>query len=173
MDNLSSKGIVRHWGATTYWESDALDTLAIPGRIRTLQVAYSLLDQRLEKRLFPHCKKQKTAVILRSIFLKGALSHRAGNLPPELSDLRQESQKAGRIADAAGIRLPALALRFVAFNPHVQITLFGTTSIAETKANTAAFQEGPLPLDVIEQLNHLRVDDEQMLKPVYLTPGWA
>ena len=172
MDDLSSRGLVRYWGATTYGESHSLDILSTPDHFRTLQVAYSLLDQRLEKRVFPRCQELGVGLVIRSAFLKGVLSHRAQDLPPSLSELRQEAMNAGNIARAAGMDLPALALRFAAFCPYAHTTLFGTTSIAETKANLATIDKGPLPPEVVAQLNSLRVDDEQLLGPVYETPGW-
>ena len=173
MWDLSRRGLVKYWGATTYGEENGIDILSSGGNFRTLQTTYSLLDQRLEKRLFPMCKKRNTALILRSVFLKGILSDQAGALPIELADLKSEAGKAAQIAAAVGLTLPQMALRFAAFCPYATVTLFGTTSISETKANIEALEEGPLPCEVLEQLNKLRIDDEQLLAPVYSSPGWA
>lgn len=173
MDDSCRRGLVKNWGATTYGEANAMEILSSGGNFRTLQTTYSLLDQRLEKRLFPECKKRDTALILRSVFLKGILSDQADALPVELGDLKSEARKAAQIAAKAGLTLPQLALRFAAFCPYATVTLFGTTSIAETNANLAALEDGPLSQEVLEQLNKLRIDDEQLLAPVYSTPGWA
>ena len=173
MDDSCRRGLVKNWGATTYGEANAMDILSSGGNFRTLQTTYSLLDQRLEKRLFPECEKRDTALILRSVFLKGILSDQADALPVELADLKSEARKAAQIAAKAGLTLPQLALRFAAFCPYATVTLFGTTSIAETNANLAALEDGPLSQEVLEQLNKLRIDDEQLLAPVYSTPGWA
>lgn len=173
MDDLSSRGLVRYWGATTYGETNAMDVLALPGSFYTLQVAYSMLDRQQEKKVFLCCREQGTGLVLRSVFLKGVLSGRALDLPAELSGLRREALKANQIAASAGMDLPELALRFATFCPYAHTTLFGTTSIAETQANLAAVKKGPLPPEVLEQLNNLRVNDEQLLNPVYSTTGWA
>ncbi|MBN97747.1 MAG: hypothetical protein CME16_00660 [Gemmatimonadetes bacterium] len=173
MHNLCRRGMVKYWGATTYGEANGMDILSSGGDFSTLQTTYSLLDRRLEKRLFPACKVRDTALILRSVFLKGILSDQAEALPTELADLQSEARKTAQIAAAAGLTLPKMALRFAAFCPYATVTLFGTTSIGETNANIEALEEGPLPAEVIEQLNELRIDDEQLLAPAYSSPGWA
>ena len=110
MEDLCRRGLVKNWGATTYGEADSMDILASEGDFRTLQTTYSLLDQRLEKRLFPECKKKNTALILRSVFLKGILSNQADALPVELADLKSETRKAAQIAATAGLTLPQMGV---------------------------------------------------------------
>jgi aryl-alcohol dehydrogenase-like predicted oxidoreductase len=98
---------------------------------------------------------------MRSIFLQGALSNR--KLPDEVAELRNTVAEVRQIADGAGISLEALALRYVAFNPHTYITLFGTTSPDELDANIDAFEQGPLPADLLEALHSIATLDEYYL----------
>ena len=172
MDRLTERGMVRHWGGTTYGETDALGLLDFPGLLQAIQMTYSVLDRAAEKQFFPRCREQRVGLVLRSVFLKGILSHRVDNLPHELAALEPELRKAEKLARGAGITLAELAFRFAAFCPDAHVTLFGTTSFEETKANVLAFEKGPLPPDLLRALDDLRSSDEELLRPVFTTPGW-
>lgn len=165
MDRLSARGLVRHWGATTYGEEAPLQALEHPQRFRTLQVAYNLLDRRLESRVFPACWEKGVGLVLRSIFLKGALSQRHSALPERLGPLREAARRAGEVAAALGISLSALALRYAAFAPQPHVTLCGTADVGELEADVQAFAAGPLPAAALEQLRAIRVEDETLLNP--------
>ena len=165
MDDLSSRGLVRYWGASTYGLEAPMEALADPNRFYTLQVAYNILDRRQEDMVIPRCKEQGVGLVLRSVFFYGALSDRAYTLPDSLSGVRTPALRAAEVADSAGISLPAMALRYAAFLPKPCITLCGTTSIEEIEANIAAFEAGPLPREVREDLDDLKIDDDFLLNP--------
>jgi aryl-alcohol dehydrogenase-like predicted oxidoreductase len=165
VEDLTRRGWVRHWGASTYEEEAPRAIAAAPGPLRSLQLAYSLLDRRLERKVLPACRRAGMGVVFRSIFLKGVLTDRMRQLPPRLAPLRQAALKAGEIAAAASLSLPAMALRFAAFSPFTHVTLFGTASLRELEANLAAFAAGPLPPDVLEALNAVEVAEPSLLNP--------
>lgn len=165
IEDLTRRGWVRYWGASTYGEEASLEVLAVPNHLRTLQVAYSALDRRLEKRVFPACRQQGTGLILRSIFLKGVLSERFIFLPPKLQPLRNAAMQLKRIAEEAGIALSELALRFAAYCPYAHVTLFGSTSFKELEANLAALAAGPLPPEVMAAVDVVEVPDQRLLDP--------
>ena len=171
MEQLTSRGLVRHWGTTVYEEADA-EAIVASGKFSTLQVPFNVIDQRMRLRLFPSCLGSGMGLVFRSVFLKGILSHRHTNLPPELAKLQLEVVKMDAVARAAGITLAELAFRFAAFAPFDQVTLFGSTSIEETAENLELVRRGPLGDDVISALAELAIDDE-LLEPVYTTPGWT
>lgn len=165
MENLVNRGWVRHWGASTY---DIEAPLAVLNRGRTcstLQVAYSLLDRRLEEEVLPACQQVEMGVIFRSVFLQGVLSERLHQLSPQLNPLREAALKAEKLAGEMGISLPDLALRYVAFSPFGDVALFGTTSADELRGNLAAFSAGPLPTDVIRNIAAIEVADPRLLSP--------
>ena len=163
MVDLQDRGLVKHLGATTYGEEAPSRVLELSDHFCILQVAYNVLDRRLEDQIFPRAKQADVGLVVRSAFLQGALSERANTLPDDVADLRNAVARVRAIASEAGISLTALALRYVAFNPDTYITLFGTTSFAEIDANIAAFEQGPLPKDVLEALNSLGQLDEYYL----------
>ena len=161
MEGLRARGMVKHLGATTYGEEPPLRVLELSDHFCILQVAYNLLDRKLESRVFPPALVKGVGLVMRSIFLQGALSNR--KLPDEVAELRNTVAEVRQIADGAGISLEALALRYVAFNPHTYITLFGTTSPDELDANIDAFEQGPLPADLLEALHSIATLDEYYL----------
>ena len=165
MVDLQERGLVKYLGATTYGEEAPARVLELSDHFRILQIAYNVLDRRLEETIFSRAKKAGVGIVIRSVFLQGTLSDRATTLPDDVADLRNAVAQVREIAAAAGISLTALALRYVAFNPDTYITLFGTTSFDELDANITAYEQGPLPTDVLEALNSIGQLDEYYLNP--------
>jgi aryl-alcohol dehydrogenase-like predicted oxidoreductase len=165
MDELSSSGKVLHWGATTYGEEPPLEALTAGGRFRTVQIAYSLLDRTLERRVIPRLHEEGVGLILRSMFLQGALSPVWTKLPEKLQDLRGACSKVADVAQQMGVPMSELALRYAAFQPRPAVAVFGTISIDEIDSNVAVVEAGPLPDDVIETLNAITLEDESQLNP--------
>jgi aryl-alcohol dehydrogenase-like predicted oxidoreductase len=161
MVELQKRGVVKHLGATTYGEDAPSRVLELADHFRILQVAYNVLDRRLEEGIFPRAKGASVGLVVRSVFLQGALSDRV--LPDHVAKLRDAVTRVREIGVQAGMSLTALALRYVAFNPDTYITLFGTTSFDELDANIAAYEQGPLPGDVLEALNSIEQLDEYYL----------
>ncbi len=160
MTDLRQRGWVKYLGATTYGEDAPGRILDLSDHFGILQVAYNVLDRRLEKRIFPRSKSLGVGLVVRSVFLQGALSDRAKELPAELTKLRHAVEKVADIAVGAGISVSELALRYVAYNPNTYITLFGTTCRDELHANIAAYEQGPLANDVLNALNAIdKLDD--------------
>jgi aryl-alcohol dehydrogenase-like predicted oxidoreductase len=165
LGDLVDRGLVRNWGASTY---DIEAPLAVLARGRTccsLQVAYSLLDRRLEREVLPTCQEMGMGTIFRSVFLQGVLSDRLHQLPSHLNPLREAAIEAEKLAEGMGISLPELAFRYVAHSPFGDVTLFGTTSSEELQENLAAFSAGPLPADVIRNIAAIEVADQRLLSP--------
>ena len=160
-----NRGLVRFWGATTYGEEAPLDALEYPEYFTSVQIPYNLLDRQMESRVLPRAEAQSIGVVFRSVFLQGVLSHRLGRLPKHLIDLQELAAPVARLADVAGIGLGELALRFAAFSPWVNSTIFGTTNIDELADNIRAIQLGPLPLELTEALYSTEIADRTMLNP--------
>ena len=165
MSTLQDRGLVRYWGGSTYGEVAPQVALGHPELFRTLQVAYSLLDRRMGERVLPRCKELGVGRILRSVFLKGVLSDRARHLPSHLDRLRDAALEAEKVAGDLGIALPELALRFAVFSSHADVTLFGTASLEEVRANLKTVADGPLPADALDALDGLQMTDAELLNP--------
>ena len=159
------RGWVRYWGITTYGEEAPLDALDHPELICALQIPYSALDRRMERKVLPRAQEQGTGVVLRSIFLQGVLSHRLDSLPAALTDLAPLAAPLLRLARDAGMELTELALRFAAFAPGAHSAIFGTTSVSELEANIRAVEAGPLPPDLVAAVHAISVANSTLLNP--------
>ena len=161
----NQRGWVRYWGVTTYGEEAPLDALDHPELICSMQIPYSALDRRMERKVIPRAQAQGTGVILRSIFLQGVLSHRLDSLPVALNDLSPLAAPLLRLAQDAGIELAELALRFAAFASGAHSAIFGTTNVSELAANIRAVEAGPLPPDLVAAVRAIEVADSALLNP--------
>ena len=83
------------------------------GGFDCLQIAYSVLDRRLESRVFELAEKMDVGLVARSVLLKGALSNRYRHLPEALSDLKAKVQQLEALASREQMDLPELAYRYV------------------------------------------------------------
>lgn len=158
-------GKVHLLGASVYSEAEAMAVIE-SGSFDTLQVAYSILDQRMAGRVFPAAKKAGVGIIVRSALLKGALTAKAQWLPEELSELRQKAENArDTLAGGSWQALPDIALRFCLSHPLVSTVLVGVRTIEELKSALAVTQTGPLPGDELSKAKSLALDNEYLLNP--------
>ena len=158
-------GDVGNWGASTYGREASQAVIDLGAPLRTLQVAYSVLDRTLEAELFPSCQRAGAGLIVRSVFLQGVLSDRRHRLHEDLAPLRHAADAAARVAAELGEPLPVVALRFALFESGAQVTLVGTTDPAELDVNVDAALAGPLPPDMVQALRAIQVVDEEFLNP--------
>jgi len=165
MADLCRRGQVRYWGATTYGLQAPQEALEHADTFRTLQVAYSALDRRLDREVMPRCRALGVGIILRSVFLQGVLSDRRHSLPQHLAPLARAADRAAAVAGDLGVPLPELAVRFAAVESGAEVVLFGTTSTRELEQNLRALEAGPLPADAVAALRRIEVEDEDLLHP--------
>ena len=140
----------------------------------TVQVTYSLFDQRLADRLFPAAKRRGIGVLVRSVLLQGVLTERADYLPDRLEPLKARSRCFRQlVAEAAGrprlgtdsALTPAqAAIAFALAEPRISSVLVGMRTEAELQENLAAATT-TLSHDLIHELRQLRIDDPDMLNP--------
>lgn len=163
---LKDAGLVRFVGISTRGEEAPLAAIE-SGFFDVLQLAHSILDQRMSKRVFAEAKKHNIGIINRSALLKGALTPAAEYLSPVLAPLKKNSNAAKRIAERLGIDLPTLALRFVLSND-VSTVLVGTNKLKHIESALAAAAAGPLPQDILDELHVLAIDDPMQVE----TKNW-
>jgi aryl-alcohol dehydrogenase-like predicted oxidoreductase len=146
----------------------ALDT----GIVDAVQVVYNLFDQSPEDVLFPACQRLGVALIARVPFDEGSLTGtlRADSRWPEgdwrniyfaprhLAETLPRVEAAARDAEALGIPLPELALRFVLSHPAVTTTIPGMRRAGHVEANLAAGARGALGAAEIARLRRHRWD---------------
>jgi aryl-alcohol dehydrogenase-like predicted oxidoreductase len=159
------RGHVRAIGASVYGEEAALAVLAA-GVYDVLQVALSVLDQRMLTTVIPHAARDGVGVIVRSAFLKGALTPKAPFLPAELSALRASAVRArDRLAGGSWEELPAAALRYCLSIAGVSSVLCGARTRVELGAAVAAEAAGALDPHAQAAAAQLALDDDRLLNP--------
>lgn len=164
MQRAQEAGYARFIGTTTYGEAAPLAVLE-DGRFDCVQVAYNLLDRQFEERVLPLAKANDIGVVIRSVLLKGALTHRYAHLPEELCELRTVVEGVNALCSARDSSLPELAYRFVLAHPAVSTALVGTGRVHELEAIVSFAGCDALPSEL---LNHIR---EISVSPDQLNPG--
>ena len=157
-------GYVRFIGASTYGEEEPMAVLR-DGGYDTLQVAYNLADKTLEAQVLPLAQQQGVGIIVRSVLLRGVLTHRFGLLPDQLAELRSAIAQLSRLADAEGCSLPEMAYRFVLAHPAVTTALVGTARIEELEAALAFAGKDQLPPALVATMRLITVSDRDQLNP--------
>jgi len=161
LDDLKADGIIRFTalGGTTAYE---LPHVIATGRYDVVLTAfnYSLLWREATIAVLPEAKRQGMGIIIGSPLQQGALARRYDEeirsgarwlSPPR----REQYQRLYAFVDEIGIPLAELGMRFVISNPDISMTLTGARSVAEVEANVAAVEKGPLPGDVLDELQRI------------------
>jgi aryl-alcohol dehydrogenase-like predicted oxidoreductase len=169
MQKLVDEGKVQHVGIATRGEQASLAALKT-NFFETLQIAYSILDQRMNREVLPAAKKHSIGIINRSVLLKGALTPAAEKLPEALLPLKEQARQAAAIATELGTDLPTLAIRFAVSNPAISTILIGTIEPHHLETAIAATEAGPLPDDVLTELATLAIDDPSQIDPSQWPP---
>jgi len=161
------RGLVRWLGASVYGEEAALAVIR-DGRYDVLQVALNALDQRMAREVLPAAAAAGVGVIVRSAFLKGALTPKAQWLPDAMAHVREAAERARDVL-AGGVwdRLPAAAMRFCLSAPHVASVLTGARTIAELDAAMAAEAADTFDAAVMAKAAQLAMTDERLLNPSF------
>lgn len=165
METFTQRGQVRYWGVSTYGSEQPRQALEYSQTIRTVQVAHNLLDRTLADTIFPGCSALGVGLILRSVFLKGALSERLESLPEHLAPLKKAGLRARNLAAEMGISLSALALRYAASQSQAQVVLVGTADLGELAGNLEVFGAGPLPAEIMARIETIDIADQALLNP--------
>ena len=164
LERAREAGKLRYLGASVYGEEAALATIRT-GKIQILQVALSLLDQRMCEKVIPEARTGGLGVLTRSALLKGALTKRAQWLPPGLQALSRASERAVRELGVRWKSLPSMALRFCLSMEGVHCVLSGVRNSAEVDDCLAACAAGPIAPGLLTKAYGLALSDEFLLNP--------
>ncbi len=115
--------------------------------------------------MLPRAQQQDVGVIVRSVLLRGVLTHRFALLPEQLAELRSAIAQLSRLADGEGCSLPEMAYRFVLTHPAVTTALVGTARSEELEAALAFANGGPLTPALITAIRQVTVSDHNQLNP--------
>lgn len=156
-------GKIRFVGASVYGEESALEAMATG--YDCLQIAYSILDRRPETRVLVEAVARDVGIIVRSVLLKGALTHRYRDLPDSMQSLKAAVEQMGEAAGSTVGSLPELAYRYVLAHPAAHTALVGTARIEEMEAAIGYASRGPLDAKLVERIRSIHVAEERWLNP--------
>ena len=159
---IQRSGKTRFLGASVYGENAALAAIAC-GAYDALQIAYSALDRRPERKVLPAAAAAGVGIIARSVLLKGALTQRCKLLPPALASIQQAVDELLSIECEEG--LPELSYRYVLAHSQVHSALVGTADTAELDAAIRFATRGPFESGIRAQVQAVSISDERLLNP--------
>lgn len=160
LEELKAENIIRFTGlgGTTAYQ---LPPIMAKGNYDVVLTAfnYSLLWREATIAIFPEAERQNMGVIIGSPLQQGALSQRYPEIEtgaPWLSPPRQKQfQRLYAFLDEIELSLPETALRMMVATPNVSTVLMGARSVEEVEQNVRAVEAGPLPSDVLAQLQEI------------------
>jgi aryl-alcohol dehydrogenase-like predicted oxidoreductase len=130
---LREEGLVLRIGATVYGEADALAVIACPA-FDVVQIAFSALDRRPERRTLAAAAAARTAVVARSLLLHGVLSPAGRDLGGPFAALGAAADAVRRALGASWEALPGAAVAFVANHAGIACALLGPRDESELTA---------------------------------------
>ncbi len=164
LKGLKQSGKIRFTGVSTRGEESPLAAIN-SSLFDVIQVAYNVPDQRMDPCVFPAAQKAGVGIINRSVLLKGSLTTLRTKLPAGLEGLQRTIDEIEAIAREIGADLPTLAIRFALNNPSISSSLIGSNKIGNIKKAISALEAGPLPIDIVRQLEHLALNIPDQVDP--------
>lgn len=164
MEKAQRAGKVRFLGATVYGV-EAPRIAVQDGHYDVIQVAYNMLDRRLEAEVLPLAHEKDIGVVVRSVLLKGVLTPRYASLPAELAELREAARRLEALVRDECESLAEAAFRYVLANPHISTALVGTGKLRNLERAAEYAGRGPLSPSLAAEIRCITVADESLLDP--------
>lgn len=156
-------GRVRCLGASVY-DVETVELMIDMGGWDAVQLPYNLLDRRMETAA-KRASDNGIAVMIRSAYLKGALTSRAQYLPD--GPLQQYVEQAQRWAEQEGMSLEEAALRFCLSQPWAAVTLVGISHVHELQRALEIAEQGVLTTSQCATAEALGCQDSRIVDPRY------
>jgi aryl-alcohol dehydrogenase-like predicted oxidoreductase len=158
-------GNIEFIGASVYEPENALAAIN-SGMIDVLQVAYNLLDQRMDEKVLAKAKSEGIGILSRSAFLKGVLTERVKHLPKSCEPLKKAAENIKmKMKLSSWQDLSKFALRFVLSNSVINSVLVGVSNEVELDFALNAFNKGKLINNELELAYRCKMNDDFWLNP--------
>ena len=164
LQDAQQAGKVRFIGGTVYGVDDPL-AIVEDGHWDVIQVAYNMLDRRLEPKVLPLAAEKGVAVTVRSVLLKGALTPRYASLPDSLLELRTAAEQLDQIVQGECDSMAEAAFRYVLANPHVSSALVGTGKLRNLHRSADYASKGMLSDEMLAKIQTVQIEDVNQLNP--------
>tara|TARA_R100000027_G_scaffold66167_3_gene61659 strand:+ start:29360 stop:30289 length:930 start_codon:yes stop_codon:yes gene_type:complete len=134
--------------------------------VDVIQLPYNLLDHRFTKSPWFNSSGNHPRLFARSAFLQGLLLMPEENLPPDLSSVLPVRRRIESLASEAGVRMSEICLRYCLSCPRIDSVLIGVDNVDQLKENITFASKGPLPPDLIQQIDEAVPDfPETIVRP--------
>jgi aryl-alcohol dehydrogenase-like predicted oxidoreductase len=165
---LRARGWLRRIGVSCDNRPGGASALVAAGDVSALQLPANVLDRRhWRSGVFQQAAARGVAVFVRSVYLQGLLLMPEDEIPPGLSDIIPARRRLASLANAAGMHLAELALRFMLAQADVTSVLTGVETLPQLRENLAIVARGPLPDDLLEAIDR----ETPELPETLLTPS--
>jgi aryl-alcohol dehydrogenase-like predicted oxidoreductase len=159
------RGLVRRAGVSAYDPAEFAEALGHE-EISVLQAPTSALDRRLvDSGLLAEGLSAGRAIVLRSVFLQGALTVAPAELPPSLVFAAPTVERWRTLCERHGLAPEAAALRWTRTVAPDALVLVGCESVSQVKRNVAAWHAGPLDRAFLDDLASLPPAPDRLLDP--------
>lgn len=161
---LRTEGVIGRIGVSAATPEEAWESLEDPA-VEVLQVAASVLDQRLERAgFFREALSAGREVVVRSVFLQGAVFLDPDSLPANLLAAETALRRLRQLCCAGGLDLAEFCLRYIAsLGPLAPIV--GAESAAQLEENAVAWKKGQLPSEWVELVRQFPALPTEVLDP--------
>lgn len=151
--DLKREGLVQHVGVSVM-APDQMERVISTSGVEAIQISSSMLDQRiLRSGDLARAAAAGIVIFVRSIFLQGLIVMPIEDIVPELQEVIPVRRVLQRIASQAGLTMPEMALRYGLSLPGVSGVLAGVETVEQMAANVAIAARGPLPSDMVKEIN--------------------
>ena len=164
LDRARQAGKIRYIGYSSYSE-EAAQAVIDNGQWDTLQIAYSIFDQRNALTIIPAAAAGDMGVIIRSALLKGALTEKSKHLPERLAPLAERTRALESLLATGHPTIPQLALRFVLSNTAISSIIVGADRIPHVEEAVSVSDGVGLPNHIYDQTLSLAIDDPELINP--------
>jgi len=158
-------GNIRFIGASVYEPENALAAID-SGMIDVIQVAYNVLDQRMDEKVLDRAESEGIGILSRSVYLKGVLTERAKWLPDHCTPLREASEYIKQKMNLTSWSdLSEFALRFALSNPLINSVLVGVSNETELDFALKVLNKGKLDGNELDLAHQCKINDKFWLDP--------
>ena len=168
LEMLKAKGWLRYAGVSCDNRPGPAKDFVEISAVDALQVPANILDRRhVRAGSLEAAAAHGVAVFVRGTYLQGLLLMPEDEIPHALRAVLPARRALAAIADAAGLSMAELALRYLLGQTGVTSVLTGVEAVAQIRENLILVNRGPLPLDVMNALDAAVPD----LPETILTPS--
>jgi len=171
LEELRNQGKLRYFGVSCSNVPGAAAEFVHGGHASALQIPANIVDHRhLRSGVLVDSILQNVAIFIRSVYLQGLLVMSQETIPDKLRGIVSERQRLTSIAEASGLSLPELALRYLLSLPGITSVLTGVETREQVKQNLEMFSRGKLSEDIMAAIHHEAIELPELL----ITPSmWS